>query len=272
MEIIREMADSYRFKGVSRSSAALSYYLTLSIFPLLICLTALLSMLDISGMDILAYGEGLLPEEILTIFAEYTDYISGNFSSSMLVAGTLLMLTTSSAGFRALLAAVTAIRGEDGKHGTLWFILSFAYSILFLLSIYLSIVIIITGGWFIDWLQEFWHYSKLTQFWRWFRFVLMFAIFFLLITGLYKLSLTRGKRRSPVGIGAGAAALGIVLVSIVMSRAIDFSARYSLVYGSLASMVILMVWLYFCGNILIMGSVLNVLLRAKGYGRTNRIQ
>ena len=57
-----------------------------------------------------------------------------------------------------------------------------------------------------------------------------------------------------------------------MSRAIDFSARYSLVYGSLASMVILMVWLYFCGNILIMGSVLNVLLRAKGYGRTNRIQ
>ena len=35
----------------------------------------------------------------------------------------------------------------------------------------------------------------------------------------------------------------------------DFSGRYSLVYGSLASLVILLVWLYICGNILLLGAV-----------------
>ena len=35
------------------------------------------------------------------------------------------------------------------------------------------------------------------------------------------------------------------------------SSRYSLVYGSLASVIILLVWLYLCGNILILGNVFN---------------
>ena len=38
------------------------------------------------------------------------------------------------------------------------------------------------------------------------------------------------------------------------------SARYSLVYGSLASVILLLVWLYLCGTILIMGNVLNYVL------------
>ena len=38
------------------------------------------------------------------------------------------------------------------------------------------------------------------------------------------------------------------------------SARYSLVYGSLASVIIMLVWLYLCGNILIMGNVVNFVL------------
>ena len=38
---------------------------------------------------------------------------------------------------------------------------------------------------------------------------------------------------------------------------IGLSARYSLVYGSLASVIILLVWLYLCGNILILGDVFN---------------
>jgi membrane protein len=38
---------------------------------------------------------------------------------------------------------------------------------------------------------------------------------------------------------------------------IDLSSRYALVYGSLASLVILMVWLYFCGNVLLLGAIVS---------------
>ena len=38
------------------------------------------------------------------------------------------------------------------------------------------------------------------------------------------------------------------------------STRYNLIYGSLASVIIMLVWLYLCGNILIMGNVVNYVL------------
>ena len=47
-----------------------------------------------------------------------------------------------------------------------------------------------------------------------------------------------------------------MIFSLLMGK----SARYSLVYGSLASVILLLVWLYLCGNILIMGNVLNYVL------------
>ena len=38
------------------------------------------------------------------------------------------------------------------------------------------------------------------------------------------------------------------------------STRYSLIYGSLASVIILLVWLYLCGNVLILGNVVNYVI------------
>ena len=53
------------------------------------------------------------------------------------------------------------------------------------------------------------------------------------------------------------AALAIVAASALFSWFIGLSSRYSLVYGSLASIIIMLVWLYLCGNILILGDVCN---------------
>ena len=50
-------------------------------------------------------------------------------------------------------------------------------------------------------------------------------------------------------------ALAMVACSGLFSWFIGMSSRYALVYGSLASLIILLVWLYFCGNILLLGAV-----------------
>ena len=39
------------------------------------------------------------------------------------------------------------------------------------------------------------------------------------------------------------------------------SAKYPLVYGSIASVILLIFWLYLCSLMLIMGMVLNIVLR-----------
>ena len=56
------------------------------------------------------------------------------------------------------------------------------------------------------------------------------------------------------------AALAIVAASVLFSWFIGMSSRYALVYGSLASLIILLVWLYLCGNLLLLGAVVGRVL------------
>ena len=60
--------------------------------------------------------------------------------------------------------------------------------------------------------------------------------------------------------GALLASLALAAASAIFSLLVGGSAQYSLVYGSLASVIIMLVWLYLCGNVLILGSVFNFIL------------
>ena len=63
----------------------------------------------------------------------------------------------------------------------------------------------------------------------------------------------------PVLPGAVVGGLAILVVSIVFSTMISASARYTLVYGSLASLIILMLWLHLMGTIILIGGLVNLL-------------
>ena len=55
-------------------------------------------------------------------------------------------------------------------------------------------------------------------------------------------------------------------MSWVFSVFIAVSARYPLVYGSLASLVLLMFWLFLCCQIIFLGAALNVAVRDENRG------
>ena len=67
--------------------------------------------------------------------------------------------------------------------------------------------------------------------------------------------------------GALLAAAALVAATALFSRLIGLSARYSLVYGSLASVVILLVWLYLCGNLLILGCAFSCVRHRRREGK-----
>ena len=73
--------------------------------------------------------------------------------------------------------------------------------------------------------------------------------------------------------GAAFATAGIVVMSFIFSKLIASSARYSLVYGSLASVILLMFWLYLICQAIFVGAALNIALRDRGrQGTGNRQQ
>ena len=89
------------------------------------------------------------------------------------------------------------------------------------------------------------------------RFLVLFCLVLVFVLLLYRISAPMGKPRPPVLTGAVLASGALVGASALFSWFIGISSRYSLIYGSLASVIILLVWLYLCGNILILGNVFN---------------
>ena len=137
---------------------------------------------------------------------------------------------------------------------------SLVIAVLLLVTIYLSIVVLITGNWFFSLIEDFFHLEHLLErfaLWQWMKYLLLFGLVFLVILLLYRASLPLGKPRPPVVTGAFLASVALAAASILFSYFIGLSAKYSLVYGSLASVMILLVWLYLCGHILILGNVFN---------------
>ena len=131
--------------------------------------------------------------------------------------------------------------------------------VLFLLTIYLALVVLLTGGWLFHLVERLFRLETVTLpwDWQWFRFLLLFLLVFLFVLLVYRMAAPRGRPRPPILTGAFLAAVALVAATALFSWFIGLSSRYSLVYGSLASVIILLVWLYLCGNILILGNVFN---------------
>jgi membrane protein len=90
------------------------------------------------------------------------------------------------------------------------------------------------------------------------RFAILFVLLLMIIFLLYQITAPREKERVPRMPGALVAAVLLVAVSIIFSRLITLSVNYPIVYGSLASFIILMLWVYICSTILVMGNVFNI--------------
>ena len=96
--------------------------------------------------------------------------------------------------------------------------------------------------------------------WQWVKYLLLLGIVFLFILLLYRFAAPLDKPRPSVVPGAWAASMALAVASMIFSLLMGGSTRYSLIYGSLASVIILLVWLYLCGTILILGNVVNYVL------------
>lgn len=142
-----EVGELYFSKRVSRSAAELAYFLILTFFPVLICINAFIGLLHLDINAVLEAASPFLPRETLGILGDYIQYITGNQSPALLAAGGIMTLFSASAAFRALMNIMEDLYGRKSYAGVWRIAASVAFSVLFLLTIYLALVVLLTGGW-----------------------------------------------------------------------------------------------------------------------------
>lgn len=245
--------------NVFRASAALCYFLTLSVFPTLICLYNMMGSLFPASNTIWGFLEGVIPENALNTILDFLRYVAANTSDAMLVLALSLLLSSASAAFRTVDNMIGEMRGKRRYSGFWGILFSLVFSLMLLVGFYLSMLLIVTGKGFLDFLDRYVMFMNFSDIWAWARFTLLFLLLFLLLLLVYRITAPKGKgfRALP---GAAIATAALVTVSAVFSAVISNNTRYPLVYGSLGSLFIMMFWLYICGIVLFLGSALNVVL------------
>lgn len=258
-----DVVDVYFSKRVSRAAAELAYFLILTFFPIMICISAFVNELHLDLPSLVDHADPFLPQGVLVLFQDYLTYIDTNQSSAMLLSGAFLTVLFASAAVRGLMNIMAELYGRSTFRGIGQLAASVLFSILLLATIYLSLAVVVTGNWFFHLLGQVLRLEDLVErfgTWQWVKYLLLLGMVFLFILLLYRFAAPLDKPRPPVVPGALAASAALAVASMIFSLLMGNSARYSLIYGSLASVILLLVWLYLCGNILIMGNAVNYVL------------
>ena len=249
--------DIYISKRVSRASAQLAYYLLMSIFPILIVISSILGMLPITDSQVIQRILPMLPVAVQDLLGDYLIYINTHQSVALLSGGAIMTLTASSAAFRGLMDIFGEVFGKRVQEGFWGFIFSLFLSLLLIVMLYGSLLIVLLGNWLQHIMPTVMDLLLVHYGWRLVQILLPFAMIFLFLALIYRLTAWTPRHKRTILPGAFLAAMALVAATTLFSYFIGVSSRYTTVYGSLAAVIILLVWLFLCSNIIILGNIFN---------------
>ena len=258
--LIRRILYYYNAKQIPLASAALCYYMMMTFFPLIICLYTLLGNSYSRARRVLDFAENMLSADTVQTIRTFLNYVAFNHSQAMFIAGVLFLLTTASAGMRSIQATLGRMQGGHRFPGARGILVSVVFAVAFLGTTWFGILVMFTSRDLVGILNEKLPFLDVNAGWQTIKYLLLGGMLFLVLWGIFSVSRLRESRFSTWP-GALLGTLAMLAVSFLFSIFIAASARYSLVYGSLTSMILLMLWLFFSCQAMYIGAALNIAIR-----------
>lgn len=260
------LAERYFAHDVGRQAAALAYYLLFTLFPFLIFLHNLLGRFQFSAMGLLGQLRHLLPEQVLVLVETYLSYVEETSSPALLWFSLVFTLWFPMRAVRSLMGSVRQAYHLGEVRNRLWYNLKILlYTVTLLVTIVANLVLATVGRRALGLVQRLLPITLpqvLSEGWNLLRFGLLGVLIFGAVGLLYAMAQDAPQRGRCILPGAVAALAAWLAMSAGFSFYVEHFANYSLIYGALGTVIILMVWLYMTAIVLIMGAEVNDTLRA----------
>ncbi len=256
------LARRYLRHHVGIQSAALAFYLLFMIFPFLIFVSALIGLLQLDTGSILSALAEFLPREVTALAEMYLRHVGENPSPRLLVFGLVFSVWFPARAARTLMRAVrTAYHLGPPRRALLPALKAVAYAVLLIAAIALTLVLLTVSDWLLAVAAAEWRLPRIVaELWSWLRFPLTAVVGFFALFALYALSQDRRCPWRALWPGT-VAALGAWLgLSWLYGWYVSYIAHYSLLYGSIGAIIVLLIWLDMTAVVLIMGAELNGVL------------
>jgi membrane protein len=255
-------------------AAQVAFFFSFAIFPFLYFVISLFGLVlessDALKAELFGYLRRVMPWSVFDLVSRTIEEIIQNSSSGKLTIGLVVTLWSASAGFDAIRAALNTI--NNLKETRIWFRTK-AESLLltFIISILVGLVLaIVFYGWqiFETGLKKIGVQSDWPLLLKSIQWISIFFVMLLVCEVIYAFLPNFKKIKWHwITPGSVAAILMWVVLSAGFRTYLGYFNSYDRTYGSLGTMIIMMLWLYLTASALMIGGALNAVLDALIEGR-----
>lgn len=231
---------------INAYAAQSAFFILLSIIPFLMVFLSLLKYTPITESMLLEMYEEGLPGYISPFFISITDEIYGR-SFAITAVSAVVAIWSAAKGMHALTDGLNAV--NDLEENRNWFVLRFwsaIYTVVFMVAIVFTLVVAVFGNAIrtlaVDYLPILRNLSVVLSS---FRGILLFAVLVVFFDVVFTVLPNKKIKFISQLPGAVLCALSWNVISFLLSIYINYFNGFSM-YGSLTTVALMMLWLYFC--------------------------
>jgi membrane protein len=215
-------------------AAQLSYYALLALFPALIFLTALMGLFSVESFmpELMSYLRNVLPADALSMVQRFLTQVAEGSGANILSLGALGALWASSSGVTAIMDALNVVFGVQEDRRPFW-------------RVRLTAIVLTIGVAF-------------TWMWNVLQWPIIAGLMLIVVAAIYHICPDRQyKHWRWITPGSLFAVVMWLIVSLGFKAYVDNFGDYNKVYGSIAGVIVLMLWFYWSGMVLLLGGEIN---------------
>lgn len=254
----------YRFNNddVPALGYQLAYNLVLSFFPFIIFLMTLIGHTSLSNEEILVALSRLMPVSAFNLISNAISGVITTKHNQLMSFSLILTIWSASAGFNAVIKGLNKAYGvSESRNFIKVRIISILCTLGMAFIILIMMFLLILG-------RIIWNYAayklgfsyELVTLWAIIRYSIVISTAIFIFTALYRYAPCKRLTWLEVLPGSLLATLNLILVSAAFAYYVNNFANYSVVYGSIGAIIILLTWLFLVAVIVIIGGEVNASL------------
>lgn len=262
MELGRRLWRESRKDELLGRAAQLSYYVLLALFPALIVLTAAMGLLSVQRYmpELMSYLHNVLPQDALSMVERFLQQVAEGSGANILSLGGLGALWASSSGVTAIMEALNVVYDVQEDSRPFWRVRLTAIFLTIGLAgfVILSLTLVLYGESLGFWIADLIGLGQaFTWAWAMLRWPVIVGLMLFVVGVVYYVCPDIEQDWRWVSPGSVFAVTMWIVVSLGFKAYVDNFGDYNKVYGSIAGVVVLMLWLYWSGLVLLLGGEIN---------------
>lgn len=249
---------------VGAYAAQSAYFFMLCLIPIILLLITMVQYTPVTKADVMTAVIQVFPASVENLITSIVNQVY-NQSMGIIPVTIIVAMWSAGKGVLAMASGLNCIYScRETRNYIVLRIRSTVYTLLFIVVIILLLVLSVFGNTLNLFIAR--HIPFLKRIADWLietRAIITPTVLVIFSLMLYKfLPNRRGRFRDQLP-GAMFAAVGWMVISWVFSIYLDVFKGFSSMYGSLTTIVLIMLWMYFCMYCILLGGEMNVLMEGK---------